>query len=302
MIEVTQARYFLILAEELNFSRAANRLNMSQPPLSRQIQQLEQQLDAALFERTSRRVILTPAGNALVPEARRLVAQADVAALAVRRAARVASGSMTIAFAGAMTYDILPRLVARARAELPEITLELVQMESTEQHEAIRAGIVDMGLSRPLPPTPLIENMHVAREPMMLAIPQLHPLAKRRRPPIDLIDGEDFISFSAAARYLHDKLNALFDAQGVQPNVVQRLTHSQAILSLVSVGIGMAIVPQEARNACFDNVVFRQLDRTLDCQAEIHANWLIENTNPALREFRTMLGSWPVSFRQNTGF
>ncbi|MDZ4134785.1 MAG: LysR substrate-binding domain-containing protein, partial [Paracoccaceae bacterium] len=213
----------------------------------------------------------------------------------------VASGTITIAFAGAMTYDSLPRIMVRARADLPEIRLELIQMESAAQHEAIRIGHIDIGLSRPLAPTPLIDHLLVAREPMMLAIPQQHPVAMRRRPTLDLIEGEPFIAFSPAARYMHDKLDALFAAQGIQPDVVQRLTHSQAILSLVSVGFGLAIVPQEARNACFDNVVFRPLERWLDCHADTHANWSVENMNPALREFRAMLKSEQMRVRGGNG-
>jgi len=289
MIELLQVRYFVILAEELNFSRAALRLNISQPPLSRHIQQLEQQLDVRLFDRTSRRVTLTPAGHAFLVEARRLLAGADAAVIATRRAARVVSGKLTVGFVGAATYEVLPQLVSRTQAELPGVELELIQLETAEQDEALRAGRIDLGLSRPLDGGPMIDSLRIAHEPMMLAIPQDHPLSIRRRPPAETLQGERFIMFAPAARYLHDMLTGLLHKAGIAPRVVLQMTHSQAILSLVSTGIGLAIVPACARNASFDNIVFRPLPRPLACHADTVASWSSENANPVLRRVRELL-------------
>lgn len=289
MIELLQVRHFVILAEELNFSRAALRLNISQPPLSRHIQQLEQALDVRLFDRTSRRVTLTPAGHAFLIEAKRLLAQADAAVIATRRAARVVSGKLTVGFVGAATYEVLPQLVTMARTELPGVELELIQLETAEQDEALRAGRIDLALSRPLEGGPMLDSVRVAHEPMMLAIPQGHPLSIRRRPPADAPEGEPFIMFAPAARYLHDMLTRLLDKAGIAPRVVLQMTHSQAILSLVSTGTGLAIVPACARNASFDNIVFRPLPRPLACHADMFASWSRENANPVLRRVREML-------------
>ncbi|GGG03074.1 LysR family transcriptional regulator [Rhizobium wenxiniae] len=282
MLDMGQVRSFVILASELNFSRAARRLNITQPPLSRQIRLLEQELDVKLVERTSRRVTLTSAGMTFLAEAQRLLEQSDAAITATRRAARGSAGSIKIAFVGAATYSFLPKFIGQARAAAPQIELELVQMETSEQLQAINAGDIDLGLSRPLAGTHHLESICVAHEPMMLAIPRAHPLATKRRPGLDALNGEPFISFSTPARYLHDKLTRLMADNAVTPRIVQSMTHSQAILSLVSAGIGLAIVPAGTQNACFDNVVFRPMDLQQECIAELHAIWSPNNRNALL--------------------
>ncbi len=284
MLDMGQVRSFVAVASELNFSRAARRLNMTQPPLSRQIRLLEQQLDVVLFERSSRRVALTPAGHTFLSEAQKLLAQNDAAVTATRRAARGYTGTIRIAFVGAATYGFLPGFIGAVRAAAPHIELELVQMETSEQLRAINAGDVDMGLSRPLSGQHHLQSICVLREQLMLAIPRSNALASRRRPALSVLNGEPFIMFSPEARYLHEKLTRLMEEQSVTPRVVQSMTHSQAILSLVSAEIGLAIVPECTQNACFDNVVFRPLDLQHECTAELHTIWSAENESKILPE------------------
>jgi DNA-binding transcriptional LysR family regulator len=294
MLDMVQVKSFVAVASELNFSRAARQLNMTQPPLSRQIRLLEQQLDVTLFERNSRRVTLTPAGLAFLAEAQKLLAQGDAAITATRRAARGSAGSIRIAFVGAATYGFLPRFISAARTLTPQIELDLVQMETAEQLQAINRGDVDLGFSRPLSGAHQLQSLCVVQEPMMLAIPRAHPLASRRRPTLEALNGEPIIMFSPQARYLHDKLTALMTDHNITPHIVQSMTHSQAILSLVSAGIGLALVPAATRHACFDNVVFRPLDLREECIAELHAVWSTENRNPLLPEIRALVGSSAV--------
>jgi DNA-binding transcriptional LysR family regulator len=294
MLDMVQVKSFVAVASELNFSRAARQLNMTQPPLSRQIRLLEQQLDVTLFERNSRRVTLTPAGLAFLAEAQKFLAQGDAAITATRRAARGSAGSIRIAFVGAATYGFLPHFISAARRLTPQIELDLVQMETAEQLQAINRGDVDLGFSRPLSGTHQLQSLCVVREPMMLAIPRAHPLASRRRPTLEALNGEPIIMFSPQARYLHEKLAALMTDNNITPHIVQSMTHSQAILSLVSAGIGLAIVPAATRHACFDNVVFRPLDLRQECIAELHAIWSSENRNPLLPEIRSLVGSSAV--------
>lgn len=286
MLDLGQVRSFVMVASELNFSRAARRLNITQPPLSRQIKLLEQTLDVTLFERNSRRVVLTPAGLAFLVEAQKLLEIGNAAVTVTRRAARGSAGSVKVAFVGAATYSFLPGFISQARALAPQIELELVQMETAEQLQAINGGEIDLGLSRPLTGAHHLESLCVARETMMLAIPRTHPLAAKRRSPLDALNGEPFIMFSSAARYLHDKLARLMAENGVIPRIVQNMTHSQAILSLVSAGIGLAIVPAGTQNACFDNVVFRALDLKHECIAELHAIWSPGNRNALMWDIR----------------
>lgn len=294
MLDMVQVKSFVAVASELNFSRAARQLNMTQPPLSRQIRLLEQQLDVTLFERNSRRVTLTPAGLAFLAEAQKLLAQGDAAITATRRAARGSAGSIRIAFVGAATYGFLPLFISAARTLTPQIELDLVQMETAEQLQAINRGDVDLGFSRPLSGTHQLQSLCVVREPMMLAIPRAHPLGSRRRPTLEALNGEPIIMFSPQARYLHEKLAALMTDNNITPHIVQSMTHSQAILSLVSAGIGLAIVPAATRHACYDNVVFRPLDLRQECVAELHAIWSSENRNPLLPEIRSLVGSSAV--------
>jgi DNA-binding transcriptional LysR family regulator len=292
MLDMTQVRSFVVLAAELNFSRAARRLNITQPPLSRQIKLLEQQLDVTLFERSSRRVVLTPAGQAFLPEARKLLLQAEAAVTATRRAARGSAGSIRIAFVGAATYSFLPDFITRTRAAAPQIELELVQMETAEQMTAINASEVDLGFCRPLIGQHHLDSICVAREQMMLAIPKAHPLAAKRRVALHMLNGEPFIMFSPQARYLHEMLTQLMTVHKIEPRVVQSMTHSQAILSLVSAGIGLAIVPAGTQNACFADVVFRPADLGKDCIAELHAIWSPDNRSPLLRDVRELASTF----------
>lgn len=284
MLDMRQVRSFVVLAAELSFSRAARCLNLTQPPLSRQIKLLEQELKVTLVERTSRRVTLTAAGASFLVEAKKLLAQSDIAVTASRLAARGSAGSIKVGFVGAATYNFLPLFVGRMRLMAPHIDLELVQMETSDQVQSIQAGTIDLGFSRPLFSAHRLDSICVFREPMILAIPRSHPIAAKRRPGLELLNGEPFITFSSPARYLHDKLDKLIAENGITPRIVQSLTHSQAILSLVSAGIGLAIVPAGTQNACFDNVVFRPLDLRNDCIADLHAVWSSENTNPLLLE------------------
>jgi DNA-binding transcriptional LysR family regulator len=149
MFELSQLRCFAAVAEELHFGRAAARLNMTQPPLDRQIQLLEHALGVGLFERTSRSVRLTPAGRAFHAEARRVLDLAEGAGLAAKRVARGEAGSITIGFTAAASYGFLPRLLAAARAAMPGVDLALKKMVTADQTEALSSGQIDLGLLRP---------------------------------------------------------------------------------------------------------------------------------------------------------
>lgn len=289
MLELSQLRSFVAVAEELHFGRAAKRLNMTQPPLTRQIQLLERDVGVQLFVRTSRSVQLTPAGRVFLAEAQGLLQQSEAAVQVARRAAQTNKGAMTVGFIGAATYSFLPRLAAKAQAELPNLDLTFQEMASTTQLEALALGRIDLGLVRPLPARRDVQSACVMRENLALALPLTHPLAGRRRPDLKQLDGEAFIMYSAEGRYLHDMLTKAFQSAGVQPRYVQQMSHAQAILSLVSTGLGVAIVPEHTRNACFDNVVFRPIQLGADVQAELHAIWRAGNRNRALPTLRDLL-------------
>ena len=289
MFELGQLRSFVAVATELHFGRAAKRLNMTQPPLSRQIQLLERELDVSLFSRTSRSVQLTPAGQVFLAEAQRLLQQSEAAVQAARRAAQTHLGAITVGFIGAATYGFLPRLATRVRAEFPNLDVTFREMASVAQVEALAVGYIDVGLVRPPSGRRDVKSACVMRENLALALPLSHPLAARRRPRIEQLDGEPFIMYSREGRYVHNLLTKAFRAAGIQPRYVQQMSQAQAILSLVSTGLGVAIVPEETRNACFDNVVFRPIHLGADVAVELHAIWRDDNRNPVLPAFRDML-------------
>lgn len=288
MFELAQARAFLVVADELNFGRAARRLHLTQSALSRQIQALERALDVRLFERTTRSVSLTSGGQVFLIEAQDLLRRSEAAVSTTRRAAGRSAGALTVGFIGATCYGYLPRLVARARRALPGVALTWRELDSAEQIVELELGRIDLGLIRPIPEARRVRSRCVMREKLALAIPADHPIAARRRPPVGLLQGAPFIAYAPEARHLHDIIERALSAAGVEPMRLQSMKHAQAILALVSTGLGLAIVPGEARNASFDNVVFRPLELG-EIHAELHAIWSHDNRNPAASAFAALL-------------
>ncbi len=288
MFELRHLRCFAAVAEELHFGRAAARLNMTQPPLSRQVQLLEHALGVGLFERTSRSVKLTPAGRAFHAEARRILDLAEGAGLAAKRVARGEAGSVTIGFTAAASYGLLPRLIAAARTEMPGVDLALREMVTADQTEALSSGRIDLGLLRP----PVdrrggAEAVCVARERLLLAVPRGHPLAAGREPAIGDLDRQPLIMYSPVeGRYFYDLIAGLFQAAGVVPDHVQHISQAHTMLALVGAGIGVALVPEAARSLRFEGVVLRPLRLRAKAAAELFAVWRRDNKNPALQVLR----------------
>jgi DNA-binding transcriptional LysR family regulator len=282
MFELSQLRCFVAVAEELHFGRAAKRLNLTQPPLSRQIQLLEHALEVRLFERTSRSVVLTRAGAGFLPEARRLLRLAEAAALSAKRTARGDAGSVTIGFTAVSGYDFLPRLIAHFRKTAPDIDLVLREMVSADQLEALTAGRIDIGLIRPPFSRVELHSRCVVREPLLLAAPTGHWLAKVREVTLADLDREPLVTYSPyEARYFYDLLATIFTEAGVAPQYVQHISQIHSILGLVKAGLGLALVPQAAINLRFRGVVLRPIDIGSRV-AELHLAWRRSNTNPSL--------------------
>ena len=182
MFEFSQLRCFLAVAEDLHFGRAAQRMNMTQPPLSRQIQLLEHELGVTLFERTSRAVKLTPAGRTFLPEAKQMLRLAEGAIVSAKRVARGEVGPVTLGFTPGSSYAFVPRLVAAAMEEMPDVDLVLREMDSAHQMEALAAGRLDAGAVRLPVDRRGMELACVMREQMLLAVPEGHALAEGKAP------------------------------------------------------------------------------------------------------------------------
>jgi DNA-binding transcriptional LysR family regulator len=300
MFELSHLRCFVAVAEELHFGRAAARLNMTQPPLSRQIQLLEHALDMLLLERSSRSVRLTPAGRAFLPEARRILQLAEGAGLAARRVARGEAGSIALGCTAAASYALLPRLIAFAAAAMPGIDVVLKEMVTAAQMEALAAGRLDLGLVRHPFDRRQVDSACILRENLLLAVPHDHALASGPEPAIADLDGQNFVMWSPLeARYFYDLITGLCATALVVPRHVQFITQTHTMLALVGVGLGLALVPEAAQALHFERVVLRPIRCRPPAVAELHLVWRRDASNPALPAFReAILHSYAVPARR----
>lgn len=218
MFEISQLRCFVAVAEELHFSRAAERLNMTQPPLSRQIRLLEHSVGVALLERTSRSVTLTAAGAAFLPEAARILRLAQEAAVKARRTASGEQGSLTIGFSAASGYSLLPAVVRGIRQACPQVALNLKELVSTAQVEALNAGEIDLGLMRPHTINSELESILMVTESLMLAIQESDARLWPETPTLACFHGKPFVMYSPyEARPFYQMLSERFARAGVVP-------------------------------------------------------------------------------------
>jgi DNA-binding transcriptional LysR family regulator len=294
MISLVQLECFIAVAEELHFGAAAASSSGERPPLSRQIQQLERELSTRLFDRTSRRVALTQAGRALLPNARRLIDLAAKAVSDVRSVEEGAAGTVTIAYTAMAGQSVVPDLLRRASTELPGVTLLLRELVSLDQMEELEKGTVDIGLMRPLLARPQISSRAVYRERLMVALPSASPLAQRGEPVklIDLKDERLLMYSPSVARYFHDLLLSMFVASGVHPRIVQYAGQVPALLALVSAGIGFTLVPESAGRIAPDTVSLLAISDADPSsrvnRVELDIAWNSESPNPLVDRLLTL--------------
>ncbi|TXC71999.1 LysR family transcriptional regulator [Sphingomonas ginsenosidivorax] len=289
MFELSQLRCFVAAAEELHFGRAALRLNMTQSPLSRQIQLLERILDVTLLERTSRQVSLTPAGRVFLIEARRIVRLAESAALSARRVAKGDAGRVAIGFTAVSGYNLVPQIVAQARAGLPNIELELREMVTTDQVDALLTGLIDIGFVRPPLDRHEFDTACVLVEPLVVALPSGDPRQSKAVLELSDFDGLPLIMYARqGAGYFHAMLMRLFEDAGVTPQYVQHVTQIHSMLGLVHAGLAAAIVPESASGLHMNDVQFRRLATTPERPVELHMAWRRDNRNPVLEPMRRL--------------
>ncbi len=289
MFELSQLRCFVAAAEELHFGRAAQRLNMTQSPLSRQIQLLERILDVKLLERTSRQVSLTQAGRVFLIEARRIVRLSVSAAFSARRVAKGDAGRVALGFTAVSGYNVVPRIVAQVRASLPNIDLELREMVSSEQVDALLTGLIDIGFVRPPIDRQEFETSCVLTEPLFVALPPGDPRQSRGALEPRDFDGQPIIMYSRqGAGYFHNMLVRLFEEAGITPHYVQHVTQIHSMLGLVHAGLAAAIVPESATGLHMNDVQFRRLVTPQDRPVELHMAWRRDNANPALPAMREL--------------
>jgi DNA-binding transcriptional LysR family regulator len=285
MFDISLLRCFVTVAEEMHFGRAAERMNMSQPPFSRQIQILERILDVQLLERTSRSVKLTPAGQSFLPEARHILQLLDNATLLAKRIALGKTGSLKIGFTAMTAVGSLPHLVAGFRDAFPHAELILQEANSADQLRKLHSSEIDIAIVRPpLPPTAL-QSLCLSTESLMAAIPASHALSEKPKLTLRDFAGEPFISYLPyEAYYLCTVVGDLLAKAGVTPNYVQKLTQVHAVMALVHAGIGVSIVPEGARRFNFSNVVLRPIEDIPPKPLELFMAWRADNLNPLVSQ------------------
>ena len=275
---------FTVVADELHFGRAAERLHMTQPPLSQQIKQLEQLVGTELFHRTTRSVRLTPAGKVLLLHARKLLLDADSALDAVKRAASGEGGTIELGFTASSIYRVLPRLVAEFRRLYPQVLLKLQEMAPDKMLDELCTGRLDVALLRPPAASfddPRLTLTSVAEERMLLAIRADHFLSELDTVPMACLDNLPFIAFSPdQARYSHDLCQRLFLSSNVQPDVVQE-SIMPTMLALVEAGIGAALVPSSVQGMWGGAIQYKALDGAVDNTTTLYAAYRRELSNPA---------------------
>lgn len=261
-VELRLWRQFLAVAEELHFGRAAQRLHMTQPPLTQAIAQLERLLGVRLFERTKRSVQLTAAGAALAPQARELLARAQALPAQARAAAGGEEGRLRLAFVSTVGFSLLPGWVRAFRARHPKVQLELIEATGDLQLAALERDEIDAGFMLHSPgfaPTGLT-HLRIAREPLVLAMPEAHPLATQARLALPAVLREPLVMFPRRILpSLHDALFGMYHAAGREPLIAQEAIQMQTIVNLVSAGLGLAWVPRSVREFQRSGVVYRQL-------------------------------------------
>jgi DNA-binding transcriptional LysR family regulator len=283
MFTFDQLAAFIAVAEEFHFGRAAERLNMTQPPLSRQIQKLERIVGTELLERDNRKVQLTPAGLAFLDEARRLLTLAGRAPATARRIASGRTGILRIGFTAASGYSVLGPLLEQISGIVPDVDIELQELVTGEQLDGLLTGELDLGLARPPFDARTFDSRLMSRESMVLTVPSGHPLAALDRD----IGPEDFshealiMHSPTQARYFYDLVVRLLPID--HGNVVHTVSQIVTMVSLVAAKRGVAFVPESATALGINGVTFLPLAAGSTGQVELHALWNRRITNPALR-------------------
>jgi DNA-binding transcriptional LysR family regulator len=284
-IELRHLRYFLAVAEELHFGRAARRLGISQPPLSLQIRQLESKLGVQLFERTKRRVALTDGGRALLGEGKRLMGEFTGIGELVRRAASGESGSLTVAFTASVMFETLPSIIRRFRADFPRVHVELREIGTGVQLVALRTGDLDIGFVRQPPPDHQLEFETVMTERLVLVLSRTHPLARRQTVRLRDVANDDWVLPPREhTPGFHSQVMALFHEAGINPRVVQMSREIYTTVSLVDAGVGVTIIPATMTTMGWKGVRYYPLRSKLGV-TRIAAAWRRDNANPTLTGF-----------------
>jgi DNA-binding transcriptional LysR family regulator len=287
-MELRHLRYFVVVAEELHFRRAAERLHMSQPPLSQQIRALEEEVGATLLLRNQRKVELTAAGAAFFVRAREILAAVEDAALEARRVQRGEVGRLAVGFVGSAMYSFVPDLLRRFREQYPDIALRLHELGTTEQLRQLENGRLDVGFMRLTMTRPELRVETVLEEQVIAALPEAHPLASRTNLRVEDLEGQPLVLLTrSGSPGLRAGLAPAIDVLGGEEVITQEVAEMQTVIGLVAAGAGISLVPQSVRALKRQGVTYRPLDDGAPA-VRLDMAWRRGDESPVIAAFTAM--------------
>jgi DNA-binding transcriptional LysR family regulator len=282
-VDIRQLNYFIAVAEERHFGRAAKRLHMAQPPLSQQIRQLEDQIGVQLLNRTTRRVDLTAAGQLLLDRGRQIVNDMATLQADVYQVGRGATGVLRVGFSGSATYGVMPQVARLAKQLLPGLSLALHgEMLTPSMEEGLRNGTLDAALLRPPVAAQDIDYRTVAREPLVVALPSFSALAVDRPVAMHELQDQDFIAYPPES-VLHRTTADLCRQAGFQPRIIQVVGETSTMLAFVAAGGGVAVMPSSVQAFQLEGVAYREIEDVPD--VELAVAWMRGHHSALLRNF-----------------
>lgn len=285
-MELRHLRYFIAVAEELHFSKAAEKLHIAQPPLSQQIQQLETELGVKLFDRkTKRQVQLTEAGKVFLQEAYQLLVQLATAVALTQRTGRGETGKLRIGFTSLVIYDLLPLILRKFREQFLEVEIELLELTTSQQEQALRDCLINVGFAHPPLEDDTLSYQCIHKETLVVALSSTHLLAQTEYVSVRSLLNEPLIMFPRyLAPGLYDRIMSLFHQANFSPNITQEAIQMQTIIGLVSAGMGVAITPSSLQNLQRSGVVYRPILEEVPL-IETAIIWQQDRLTPIVKNF-----------------
>ena len=288
-MELRHLRYFITVAEELNFSKAALKLFTAQPSLSQQIKDLEEDVGVKLLHRTKRKVELTEEGAVFLEQARLTLAQADKAVAMARQVSQAKQQMLRIGFVPVAEMKIFPYVLPNLRVQNSDLKIELLSMNNSDQSKAIKKGELDITFTRQSLQSDEIESQFVLREPLIFILPKDHPLAKYERIPVKALNGMDFIiPAMEQSQTLHNLILGFAQNNNIELNIVQKADNILFNINSIGMGLGCTILPGYIAPLTMSNTVIRPLDVELP-HLDLYVSYRKNSSSIAVTKFMELL-------------
>ena len=288
-MELRHLRYFITVAEELNFSKAALKLYTAQPSLSQQIKDLEEDVGVKLLHRTKRKVELTEEGAVFLEQARLTLAQADKAVAMARQVSQAKQQMLRIGFVPVAEMKIFPYVLPNLRVQNPDLKIELLSLNNADQSRLLKKGEIDIAFTRQNLQSDEVESKFVLREPLIFLLPKDHPLAKYERIPVKALNGVDFIiPSSEQSLTLHNTILDFAKSNGIEFNIVQKADNILFNINSIGMGLGCTILPGYIAPLAMNNSVIRPLDIELPF-IDLYASYRRSTSSHSVVKFMELL-------------